>query len=214
MTRATIQAIEPGSGPAGLRRNWTRLSDERAATSPPPLWATESTQVVRAPLSAACDDVGGAKEQGRVPLPWMGRGQGWGENAGKRPMRWHASSAAAGRREERRGMVALASPTPSPSPRHVEDMPSAWWGGESGRICGAVTVSIDRRDRRNKMCEHPSLVGEGQGGGIPGGMTTDDPLTFVVVVGWVSAKCVTQHVATAHVGLRPFGPNPTYRARP
>jgi hypothetical protein len=168
MTRATIQAIEPGSGPAGLRRNWTRLSDERAATSPPPLWATESTQVVRAPLSAACDDVGGAKEQGRVPLPWMGRGQGWGENAGKRPMRWHASSAAAGRREERRGMVALASPTPSPSPRHVEDMPSAWWGGESGRICGAVTVSIDRRDRRNKMCEHPSLVGEGQGGGIPG----------------------------------------------
>ena len=47
------------------------------------LRATVFTQVVGAPLSAARDGDGGQKEQGSVPLPLMGRGQGWGEGAGK-----------------------------------------------------------------------------------------------------------------------------------
>ena len=50
------------------------------------------------------------------------------------PVLPHRLWAALNECKDRRTSEVGSPPTPSPSPRHVEDMPSAWWGGESAQL--------------------------------------------------------------------------------
>ena len=128
----------------GLKRNLGERGRD-CADSPPPCGYGIHTS---GPCSAlvACDGVGGAKEQGRVPLPWMGRGQGWGENAGKRQMPWHAGSAAAERREElligeRRAWLCCLPPPLAP-PHKGRGICRGVWPREAAHTRVGSTVAI------------------------------------------------------------------------
>ena len=66
----------------------------------------------------------------------------------------------------------------------------------------ALSQAADAARKYNRSAERSYSAAAATAAG-PGGRHTP--------VGWVSAKRVTQHdVRGCHVGLRPFGPNPTY----